>query len=302
MPIRNFLTNRTARRKCRLNGILPSQRMPHKPKLQQQFSDHIRFSNSQLPHKVNLRFQMTSVEDQSSIGSCVANAFAGAYEYLLKKSSGHEIDVSRLFIYYNARVKDEESDENINDSGCSVSSAIEALEESGTCLESVWPYYKKRVNKCPIDEAYEAAANNRITDALQVKINLYEMKSCLAQGYPFVFGLELYNSFDKAAKKGIVPIPKSGETSRESHGSHAMLDVGYSDHSQAFIVRNSWGEESGDGGYCYIPYDYLTNPDFSFDPWTVRKLETDDMGHEHWDDDDNTRKKRTIHYMCYWLI
>ncbi|CAF4774995.1 unnamed protein product, partial [Rotaria sp. Silwood2] len=111
--------------------------------------------------------------------------------------------------------------------------------------------------------------------------------SCLAQGYPFVFGLELYNSIDKAAKKGIVPIPKSGETSRESHGSHAMLDVGYSDHSQAFIVRNSWGEESGDGGYCYIPYDYLTNPDFSFDPWTVRKLETDDMGHEHWDDDDS---------------
>ena len=27
------------------------------------------------------------------------------------------------------------------------------------------------------------------------------------------------------------------------HCRHAMLAVGYSDHSQAFIVRNSWGED-----------------------------------------------------------
>ncbi len=142
----------------------------------------------------------------------------GAYEYLLKKTSGCDIDVSRLFIYYNARVKDEESDENIGDTGCTVTSAIEALEESGTCLESIWPYYVKRVNKCPNSEAYEAAENNKISDALQVKINLHEMKSCLAQGFPFVFGLELYKSFDKAEKKGIVPMPKPGDKSRESHG------------------------------------------------------------------------------------
>jgi hypothetical protein len=144
--------------------------------------------------------------------------FIGAYEYLLKKASGQHIDVSRLFIYYNARIKDEESDENLEDSGCTVTSAIESLEESGTCLESIWPYNVKRVNKCPSDEAYQAAENNTINDALEVKIDLYEMKSCLAQGFPFVFGLELYKSFDKAEKKGIVPMPKSDDKSRASHG------------------------------------------------------------------------------------
>jgi hypothetical protein len=135
----------------------------------------------------------------------------------LKKNSGSDIDVSRLFIYYNARVKDEGSDENITDSGCTATSAIEALEESGTCLESLWPYYVKRVNKCPSSEAYEAAEYNKIADALQVNVNLNEMKSCLAQGYPFVFGLQLYKSFDKATKKGIVPMPKPHDQSRESH-------------------------------------------------------------------------------------
>lgn len=137
---------------------------------------------------------------------------------MLKQANNREIDVSRLFIYYNARYLDEESEEDISDSGCTVTSAIEGLEEYGTCLESVWPYRTKRVNKCPKDDAYGAAENHKITDALQVKISLHEMKSCLAQGLPFVFGLELYKSFDKAAKKGIVPAPKQGELNRSSHG------------------------------------------------------------------------------------
>ncbi len=31
-----------------------------------------------------------------------------------------------------------------------------------------------------------------------------------------------------------------------------------------FIVRNSWGSDWGDGGYCYIPYDYAANEKFNF--------------------------------------
>jgi hypothetical protein len=146
--------------------------------------------------------------------------FLGAYEYLLRKTSGYNIDVSRLFIYYNARVKDDESDENIVDSGCSITSAIEALEEFGTCLESIWPYRVKHVNRCPTDEAYTAAKNSRILDALQVKIDLHEMKSCLAQGFPFIFGLVLYKSFDQADKKGVVPMPKDAEKKRTTHGKY----------------------------------------------------------------------------------
>jgi hypothetical protein len=31
----------------------------------------------------------------------------------------------------------------------------------------------------------------------------------------------------------------------------------------------------------------MTDSKYLFDPWTVRKLETNDMGNEHWDDDDS---------------
>ncbi|CAF3969694.1 unnamed protein product, partial [Rotaria sp. Silwood2] len=54
-----------------------------------------------------------------------------------KKTTGSDIDVSRLFIYYNARVKAKSRDRKILDKGSRISFAIQALKEFGTCLESV---------------------------------------------------------------------------------------------------------------------------------------------------------------------
>jgi hypothetical protein len=44
------------------------------------------------------------------------------------------------------------------------------------------------------------------------------MKSCLAQGFPFAFGLKIYSSFDKAAQTGIVSVPSIWEKDRQSNG------------------------------------------------------------------------------------
>lgn len=143
--------------------------------------------------------------------------YVGAYEYIIKKTHNINIDVSRLFIYYNGRVKNTHST-TVTDSGCSMTNAIEALEEFGTCLESVCPYDISRVNERPSDEAFEKGSQHKIKQALQVKIDLNEMKSCLAQGFPFAFGLRLYTSFDQAAKTGIVSMPDETEQSRSEHG------------------------------------------------------------------------------------
>ena len=83
-----------------------------------------RYSASQLPKKVDLRPYMTTVEDQGQVNSCTANAVAGAYEYLVKKNQGIDYDVSRLFIYYNARRARGEQD---RDEGSVISTAIKML-------------------------------------------------------------------------------------------------------------------------------------------------------------------------------
>jgi hypothetical protein len=103
--------------------------------------------------------------------------------------------------------------------------AIEALEEFGVCLESTWPYDISRVNTRPSNEAYDEAVNHKINEALQVNIDLNEMKSCLAQGFPFAFGVKLYTSFDKAGQTGVVPMPNQSEQGRTEHGRFDLIFI-----------------------------------------------------------------------------
>lgn len=122
-----------------------------------------------------------------------------------------------MFIYYNARIRGNES-EKVEDVGCALPDAVEALQKFGVCLESLWPYELSRVDTRPSDEAYQQAKEHRINEATPLEINLNEMKTCLAQGFPFAFGLELFSSFDKASESGVVPAPDPNDTGRASHG------------------------------------------------------------------------------------
>jgi len=244
-----------------------------------------KFASAKLPSKVDLRSYMTEVEQQGGTNSCVANAVAGAYEYLVKRHLGDEAyDVSRLFIYYNARyIREIEEDE-----GCLIQDAIEGLKEYGACSEETWTFDEEIVNEEPSEEAYEEAANFLVESVELVPLELDAWKSALAEGNPIIFGINLYQSFDKQRKKGLVPMPSETEASRESHGGHAMLCVGYSDKDKVFIVRNSWGEDWGDGGYCYIPYSYLVNPKFNDgDSWIIQRLDNFEIDEETWEEDEN---------------
>jgi hypothetical protein len=92
------------------------------------------------------------------------------------------------------------------------------------------------------------------------------MKTCLAEGYPFVFGTKIYKQFEKDGHHGRISMPSGKDL-----GGHAMLACGYSDQDQVFVVRNSWGSDWGDNGYCYIPYDYLSDSEQTHDCWTLRR-------------------------------
>lgn len=95
------------------------------------------------------------------------------------------------------------------------------------------------------------------------------MKGCLADGYPFVFGFTVYESFEspEVARTGVLqmPAPKEGVV-----GGHAVVAVGYDDQNERFMIRNSWGKNWGQKGYFTMPYSYLLSDNLSDDFWTIR--------------------------------
>ena len=94
------------------------------------------------------------------------------------------------------------------------------------------------------------------------------MLTCLAEGYPFVFGFTVYESFEspKVARTGVVDMPGEGE---KALGGHAVMAVGYSREDERFLVRNSWGAQWGVEGYFTMPFEYLET--LAADFWTVRR-------------------------------
>ena len=239
-----------------------------------------------LPPKVDLREHLTEVEMQVG-NSCVANAFAGAYEYLAKRNNGDSADISRLYIYYNARWLGEAADK---DCGSVMYNAIEGLKEYGACSEELWPNDDTMILDEPDQTAYDHGSNFKIVDAEYIETDLEIWKHTLAEGYPISFCINTFESFDSATKnKGRVPMPKTSDNVRETHGWHAMLCVGYSDPDKVFIIRNSWGKNWGDKGYCYIPYDYVINKDYNgHDSWIIKSVENLDFSEGVWDESEES--------------
>lgn len=217
-----------------------------------------------LPGEVDLRSQCSLVEDQGRLGSCTAQALAGNLEFLDNKVDNVYIDVSRLFIYYNERLIEGVTE---SDSGASLRVGIKSLKKYGACEEIFWPYVIEKFAIKPSKPCYEKA-KDRIIQSYYRLNNLSEMLICLADGFPFVFGFTVYESFESeiVASTGKVPMPSKTE---RVIGGHAVMAVGFIKNKQQFIVRNSWGTNWGLSGYFFMPFQYLET--LATDFWTIRK-------------------------------
>ena len=176
---------------------------------------------------------------------------------------------SRLFIYYNERAMEGTTS---SDSGAQIRDGIKTVSAQGACTESEWPYDITKFAVQPPANCYQDAPQNRALAYQRLSHTLNLMRGCLASGFPFVFGMTVYESFESqaVAQSGQVPMPAPNE---QSVGGHAVLAVGYDDTQQVFLVRNSWGSGWGMQGYFSLPYAYLSNSNLTDDLWTIRMVQ-----------------------------
>ena len=218
--------------------------------------------------KVDLRSKCPPVYDQGQLGSCTANALGGAFQFGQKKQGIPNWVPSRLFIYYNERVLINTVN---SDSGAYIRDGIKTMNKQGVCAEKNWPYDITKFTQKPPAICYSKALTNQVLSYMRVNnTSLNQLQSCIASGFPVVFGFSVYESFRNIGKNGIMPMPAPSE---QLLGGHAVMAVGYDDTKHVFIIRNSWGPTWGDKGYFYMPYAYITDTNRCDDFWTIRLVE-----------------------------
>lgn len=84
-----------------------------------------------------------------------------------------------------------------------------------------------------------------------------DLEDSLAAGRPVVLVVEITDEFDDATVEGLIDVPDIRSPAGDYH---AVLVVGarnHPDRGRVLLIRNSWTEYWGAGGYGWLPIDYL---------------------------------------------
>lgn len=221
---------------------------------------------SNLPSSVDLRRgNLPPVLDQGELGSCTANATSNTLRFLLRKEKLQDYQPSRLFIYYFSRLIEGTQNE---DSGCLIRDVMKCVSKYGSCSEHLLPYNVNQFTIKPNDQCQKAGLQHiKNFKYMSVNQDITCIKNALAQGYPIVFGVNVYDSFesDTSLNTGHIPIPDT--TKEKNLGGHCILLIAYDDNGKYFTFMNSWGIKVGQNGFFTLPYNYVLDPNLSSDFW-----------------------------------
>ena len=183
------------------------------------------------------------VFDQGSQGSCLACSGTGMRQYQECLDTGLLKKLSEQFVYNNR--------EDTSEEGMYMQDLMRILYKIGICLNDLCEYGNTRK---PTEAAYKDALK-RLTQGYASVNTIAEFKTALYTQGPCVIAVSVYNYTER------MWVQRPGEGFL---GGHAMCCVGYN--KEGFIIRNSWGTEWGQNGYCILPYS-----DFNliWETWTT---------------------------------
>ena len=192
------------------------------------------FRKLTLPDILDLRNFLNQPRDQGFQGTCAAHTAATMKEYQENKDIGFKNYFSPQFVY-NLR-------ENQESEGMYSRDVMKILHKIGIVEESDYPYELIEKSDKISEKLKNDASNHKIKRYGQI-YTIESLKTALFKNGPCLIAFPVYNYSDR------MWFENEGDTNL---GGHAMTVVGYN--KDGFIIRNSWGNNWADNGYCIYNY------------------------------------------------
>jgi len=242
-----------------------------------------------LPYCVDLSYWFrANSSNQGAMNTCTAFVVKQIIEFLYFKSRTEQPTfeiLSALFLYQAAHRSIGDITKLEDSPGTSIRKVIETLVRLGIPPEDKWPYptNEQTINEqtiiaklktSPSPDCYFSAQKIRITKYFRLdqklranrNLLLIQIKAILASGVPCMFAIKAMDALNKIDENAYVPYSSESEDA-----GHALIVAGYDDtigfgdrtsgsaenQKGALLIRNSWGDSWGKGGYAWLPYEYM---------------------------------------------
>jgi len=220
------------------------------------------YASVQEQDAVDLRKFCTPVGDQSQTSRCSAFAWTHALEMSrnIQRQDNPRLSCSYTMLEFQKMQGDAKDFPYAYSGGDGTVGGPEpgqVLVDRGTCRQELWPddleYPVTRETQLAAD------ADRHRLDGVPHPIALDDVRKVLSAGCPVHVAMNTGGTFSKVGRDGLF---NAAEAPDGRHGRHAMLITGYV--GNFFVVKNSWGTDWGENGYCYIPKNVLAASDPEF--------------------------------------
>ncbi|MFP3897392.1 MAG: C1 family peptidase [Anaerolineales bacterium] len=225
-----------------------------------------------LPPRVDLGEGLPPAGHQNGQASCVGWTL-GYYYKTFQEYRERGWDISSVEHQFSpAWIYNQRTTDNCEqDAGMSYYDGLRILEEKGAATLASFPYDPNNTCTQPSPNLHDEAQTYRIDSFRNVfagagSADMDVLKTLLADGQPIAVGVPVYDSFFAVTRDDLV-VPQRGPD-ETLYGGHAMLVVGYDDDIGGFKTMNSWGDDWGRDGYCYLSYDFMKHD--AWEGWVMK--------------------------------